>query len=77
MWTNKIHNVKVTKFAIINIYRKKSFEIICKNRIKLYFRNKYVHYRRELHEKVNYLMKTDVFFSGVSNYLRPSSKFLT
>ena len=30
-----------------------------------------------MHEKVNYLMKTDGVFSGVSNYLRPFSKFLT
>ena len=51
---------------------KKSCLIICKNRIKLCFHNKYVHYSRKLHGKVNYLIKTGDF-SLVGNYLRPSN----
>ena len=38
-------NVKEAKSVILNIFRKKIFfYIICKNRIKLCFHNKYVQY---------------------------------
>ena len=57
----------------MNIFRKKkSFLIICKNRIKLCFHNRYVKSSLKLHGKVNYFIKTGVF-SHVGNYLRPSN----
>ena len=60
----------------MNIFRKQlfSFLIICKNRIKLSFHNKSVHYSCKLHGKVNYLIKTGVL-SLVGNYLRPSNNY--
>ena len=60
----------------MNIFRKQlfSFLIICKNRIKLSFHNKYVYYSCKLHGKVNYLIKTGVL-SLVGNYLRPSNNY--
>ena len=44
-------------------------QIIFKNRNKLFFHNKSVNYSWKLHGKVNYLIKTGVFYVG--NYLRP------
>ena len=46
-----------------------SFEIICKNRIKVGFHNKYVQYSRKLHGKVNYLIKKGVFLLLVIIYV--------
>ena len=34
-----------------------------------------VHYSRKLHGKVDYLIKTGVFFSLVGIYLRPSNNY--
>ena len=47
----------------MNIFRKKNifFLIICKNRIKLCFHNKYVQYSWKLHKTVNYLIKQVIF----------------
>ena len=69
-------DIKETKSAYVNIFRKKifSFYIICKSRIKLWFHNKYVHYSWKLHGNVNYLIKTGIF-SLVGNYLRPSNNY--
>ena len=48
---------------------------IYKSRIKLCFHNKKVEYSWKLHGKVNYLIKTGVFFSLVGYYLRPSNNY--
>ena len=68
---------KETKSATMNIFRKNFFfkNGVCKSRIKPCFLNKSVHYSCKLHGKVNYLIKTGVFFSLVGNYLRPSNKY--
>ena len=56
----------------MNIFRKKYFLFrSSKNRINLYFHNKYGQYSRKLQGKVNYLIKRGVF-SLIGNYLRTS-----
>ena len=68
---------KETRSATMNIFRKIFFckNGVCKSRIKSCFLNKSVHYSYKLHGKVNYLIKTGVFFSLVGNYLRPSNNY--
>ena len=61
-WSLPSFLLKVTKSAIMNIFRKKIFlNYICKNRIKLCFHDKSVIYSWKLHGKVSYLIKTSVF----------------
>ena len=61
----------------MNSFRKISFSKngVCKSRIKSCFLNKFVHYSRKLHGKVNYLIKTGVLFSLVGYYLLPSNSY--
>ena len=59
----------------MNIFRNKSFlfKYFVKVELSYFFNNKNVDYSRKLHRKVNFLIKTGVFFSLVGNYLRPSN----